>query len=692
MNKSVILHVPCVALAALLTVSAAAANLVPEGKRDFDVPFKGAGQMSLVYTPVFFPKGTAGVVVSGEAKWDDVVRGDKNWFDARIMTDFIDSNCKKVKGGPAIGGWHGKGGEWKPFRKSIKVPDGAAGIALMPCLFNVKAGTLAIRNLSVEAQETFVEDPEDKARREAAEKRKAENAAKTRAKAKYQLDKYGTLIPAKKEGELYAHLVSTTPGKMLNDYKEYGLPEGVDALKLSWKWNVANLKTGDKPWFDARVLMKFKDAEGREVKPEPRPTYVQKSTGGWQERENAFLVPKEAVKLVVMFTLFQVKSGEMDVADVRLVPTDSQPLIAAKEREKRQIAARFVPDEEPVKEKWPSELRVVGNRLRDAAGNEVWLQGVNAGGMESIPNTDQIVKSVVVAIDEWKSNCVRLPVNESFWFGTSAYQSDGGAAYRAAVDKIVTLAANRGAYIALDLHRFRAPKAEHISFWKDAAKRYANHPAVLFDLFNEPHGISWEVWRNGGWVGEAGKVDESAFLTAEEKKKNQGFESVGMQALVDAVRSTGAKNVVIAGGLYWANDLTGIESEAIEKGEAKSYRLDEKGGNGIMYAWHTYHWHKGWARILPVAAKHPIFLGEVGAAPREEMTFIPFEQKEDPYTFAPDMLGFIQKHRINWTGWCFHPKAGPCMIRSWDYDPTPYWGEFARRALSGEKFEMKRMR
>ena len=680
------------AAVAVLGAAASAHNIVPDGKRDFDVPFKGAGRMSMVYTPVFFPKGTAGVVVSGEAKWDDVVRGDKNWFDARIMTDFIDSNCKKVKGGPAIGGWHGKGGEWKPFRKSIKVPDGAAGIALMPCLFNVKAGTLAIRNLSVEAQETFVEDPEDKARREAAEKRKAENAAKTRAKAKYQLDKYGTLIPAKKEGELYAHLVSTTPGKMLNDYKEYGLPEGVDALKLSWKWNVANLKTGDKPWFDARVLMKFKDAEGREVKPEPRPTYVQKSTGGWQERENAFLVPKEAVKLVVMFTLFQVKSGEMDVADVRLVPTDSQPLIAAKEREKRQIAARFVPDEEPVKEKWPSELRVVGNRLRDAAGNEVWLQGVNAGGMESIPNTDQIVKSVVVAIDEWKSNCVRLPVNESFWFGTSAYQSDGGAAYRAAVDKIVTLAANRGAYIALDLHRFRAPKAEHISFWKDAAKRYANHPAVLFDLFNEPHGISWEVWRNGGWVGEAGKVDESAFLTAEEKKKNQGFESVGMQALLDAVRSSGAKNVVIAGGLHWANDLTGIESEAIERGESKSYRLDEKGGNGIMYAWHTYHWHKGWARILPVAAKHPIFLGEVGAAPREEMTFIPMEQKEDWRTFVPDMLGFIQKYRINWTGWCFHPKAGPCMIENWDYEPTPYWGEFALRALKGEKFELNKIR
>ena len=78
------------AAVAVLGAAASAHNIVPEGKRDFEVPFKGAGQMSMVYTPVFFPKGTEGVVVSGEAKWDDVVRGEKNWFDARIMTDFID--------------------------------------------------------------------------------------------------------------------------------------------------------------------------------------------------------------------------------------------------------------------------------------------------------------------------------------------------------------------------------------------------------------------------------------------------------------------------------------------------------------------------------------------------------------------------------------------------------------------------
>ncbi len=675
-------------LAALIAASGFADNLVPEAKRAFEVPFKGEGKMGMVYTPVFFPKGSEGAVISLEAKITDVVRGSQNWFDARVMSDFIDSNCKKVKGGPVIGGWKGTK-DWFSVRKSVRIPSGAAGIALMPCLFNVKSGAFEVRNLSVVAQEKYEELPEEKEAREAAEAKRSADWEKRKARAKERLDKNGTLIPA--QDGAYAKLVSKEPGKLVNAYKEYDVPSGVEAMKVSWKWEVKNLRTGDKPWFDARVLFKFKDASGKEVK-SPGPVYTQRDTNGWQERETSFMVPPEAVTFVVMPCLFQVKAGEMEMRDVRCVATSTEPLRKAAAERERQAKARYVPDEPENRAKWPKAVRVSGNRLVDTDGKEVWLQGVNAGGMETIPNGEQETKSTVVAIDEWKSNCIRLPINEAHWFGTGVYSpNDGGKSFRAACDKIVRLAANRGAYVVIDLHRFRAPKAEHVAFWKDCAAHYKDHPAVLFDLFNEPHGISWEVWRNGGFVGEAGKVDESAFLTAEEKKKNQGFESVGMQALVDAVRSTGAKNVVIAGGLQWANDLTGIESEAIEKGEAKSYRLDDPEGN-VMYAWHTYHWHKGWGRILPVAAKHPIFLGEVGAAPKEQMSFINDSWKEDPYTFAPDMLGFIQKYRINWTGWCFHPKAGPCMIKSWDYDATPYWGEFARRALSGEKFEMKKMR
>ncbi len=495
--------------------------------------------------------------------------------------------------------------------------------------------------------------------------------------------------PPKTPDKPFCSLKSTVPDKMITFYREYDIPQGTEALKLMWSWKVTNLKVGVKPWFNARILIKFKDAAGKEVKPEPAPSYVPRDTADWQAKTNSFLVPAGAVKIAIMPCLFNVKAGEMIVKDVRLVKTDPEPLRRAKAEKERRLKARYVPDEPENRAKWPKEIKVVGNRLVAADGSEVWLQGLNAGGLESAPNGDQIVKSTVVAIDEWKANCIRLPVKEDFWFGTSVYADDGGKSYRASIDKIIRLAANRGVYVVLDLHRFRAPKAEHVAFWQDAAKKYANHPAVLFDVFNEPYGIGWGVWRNGGHVEpEQKKLDESAFLSEEEKRKNMGFESVGMQALVEAVRSTGARNIIIAGGIHWANDLTGIEND---KG-LPTYRLEDKTGNGIMYAWHTYHWHGGWARILPVAAKHPIFLGEVGASPREEMTFIPFEQKEDPFTFAPDVIAFVQKHHINWTAWCFHPKAGPCMIKNWDYEPTPYWGAFVKRALGGEQFKLKRMR
>ena len=66
---------------------------------------------------------------------------------------------------------------------------------------------------------------------------------------------------------------------------------------------------------------------------------------------------------------------------------------------------------------------------------------------------------------------------------------------------------------------------------------------VLFDLFNEPYldlagaGDAWGCWLSGCTV--------------------QGFQAAGMQAMLDAVRGTGAKQVVIASGLSYANKLDG---------------------------------------------------------------------------------------------------------------------------------------
>ena len=72
---------------------------------------------------------------------------------------------------------------------------------------------------------------------------------------------------------------------------------------------------------------------------------------------------------------------------------------------------------------------------------------------------------------------------------------------------------------------------------------------IIFDLYNEPHDVSWDIWLNGG------QVEEKAFR----RNPAKTFQAVGMQALPDAVRATGsAKNLVVAGGLDWAYDMSGF--------------------------------------------------------------------------------------------------------------------------------------
>jgi hypothetical protein len=82
---------------------------------------------------------------------------------------------------------------------------------------------------------------------------------------------------------------------------------------------------------------------------------------------------------------------------------------------------------------------------------------------------------------------------------------------------------------------------------------------VLFELYNEPHDIPWQVWLHGGTVGGVAS-----------------YQAVGMQDLYDAVRATGANNVVIAGGIGWAFNLSSVYANKIQ-------------GYNIMYATHPYY-------------------------------------------------------------------------------------------------------
>ena len=91
------------------------------------------------------------------------------------------------------------------------------------------------------------------------------------------------------------------------------------------------------------------------------------------------------------------------------------------------------------------------------------------------------------------------------------------------------------------------PDRDHATdFWKDVATTLHDTAAsVVFDPFNEPwpddnqdSEAAWTCWRDGGTC---------AGVT---------FQVAGMQELVTAIRGTGAKNLILLGGVRWAAMLS----------------------------------------------------------------------------------------------------------------------------------------
>lgn len=485
----------------------------------------------------------------------------------------------------------------------------------------------------------------------------------------------------------FLRLTSPAPDATVLVYRQIELPNPLPpGIELRVRVRYADVKAGKNSWFDARVMGNFKSAEGKAIKNGgelPAPAFKGTSTE-WVEKSVFARVPPLARKLDIMPCLLQAASGTFDLASIQIFPATEDQL----PKPPPVIPSETIVPTDP--KAVPPELHVVGNQLQTADGKTVWLQGLCLDSMEWGAGGEHILQSIPVATEQWKANVIRLPVKGNFWFGVGPWQKkeEGGLSYRKLIDSAIEAANSRGAYLVLDLHGFGPPTDDDVKFWKDAAVRYKNHPGVIFELLNEPHSMSWKVWRDGGLL----SGPENAHIDKNAKENNEVVDdtkSPGMQALVDAVRSTGAKNLVIAGGLDWGYDLSGV---------AKDYALkDPPGNDGIMYSSHIYPWKKDWQiNTLDAAAKYPIFVGEVGTPPDwKGFTFIPENERYEDLSkgeWAPDMIGLIQKYKLNWTGFSFHPSCGPCVILDWNYTPTPYWGAYVKDALSGKQFDIKRMR
>jgi hypothetical protein len=332
----------------------------------------------------------------------------------------------------------------------------------------------------------------------------------------------------------------------------------------------------------------------------------------------------------------------------------------------------------------PRPLKVTGNQLLTEDDQPVRLRGVNCAGLEwSSDGGGHMPRTLTVAVSDWHANLIRLPLSQDRWFGRAPEQTDGGAGYRALVHQLVDFCSDHNAYIILDLHwsdagewgrnigQHNLPDKNSIIFWKDAAATFKQNPAVLFDLYNEPSRINWDQWFKGGPITE----------TDEKAKATIAYESVGLPRLLEAIRSTGAKNVVVAGGINWAYEVEGILPDR---------ELKDPTGHGVVYAAHPYpHAYDGigretiaqWAaRMESFAKKRPIIVTEFGSI--ERMWAFPKDSGYHDERWNREMIAALEAQRWNWTAWDFHVTAWPCLISDWNYTPTPEFGVWVKQALA----------
>lgn len=279
-------------------------------------------------------------------------------------------------------------------------------------------------------------------------------------------------------------------------------------------------------------------------------------------------------------------------------------------------------------------------------------------------------------IAAWHVDAVRIPLSEADWLGRRC----AGVDYPALVDAAVAAANAHGMYAILDLHwtdvnglapcdqgclsgQQPMPDSDSIRFWSGVAARYANRPGVIFDLFNEPHGVSWSCWRSGGCTVASSTPGASGAPVS--------YTAVGMQTLLDAVRSTGANNLVLAAGLDWAYDLSGV---------INGYALT---GSNIAYDSHIYvQWHNtaaDWdSHVGEVAQQYPVTVTELGSVDCSTTYTAPLLK----YLSAP--MG-IAADRISWTIWSWNAPgqcSQPSVIADWMGTPLAGQGALVHDTLA----------
>ena len=270
------------------------------------------------------------------------------------------------------------------------------------------------------------------------------------------------------------------------------------------------------------------------------------------------------------------------------------------------------------------QLKVTGTQLCDENGTPVILRGMSSHGIQWFPEYTSIQS--VKNTRDYGANIFRIAM----------YTMEGGYIHNQEVRNVVIDAINSARaldmYVIIDWHILSDGDPnlyleQARQFFGDMAKRYAGDPAVIYELCNEPNGVSWDT----------------VYAYATE--------------IIPAIREQSPDALILCGSGTWSQDVDLVAERPLPY-------------HNIMYSYHFYSGFHGEESRQQVsnalAAGTPVFVTEWGTSYTNGDDGVYLEE-------AAIWLDFLNTNRISWINWSLCDKDESSAALLPEVSPDTPW-------------------
>jgi endoglucanase len=269
------------------------------------------------------------------------------------------------------------------------------------------------------------------------------------------------------------------------------------------------------------------------------------------------------------------------------------------------------------------QLRVCGVNLCNQFNRPIQLRGMSTHGIQWFGSCYNNASLDALAND-WKADLFRI----SMYVQEEGYETNP-TAFTNQVNNLVELATARGLYALIDFHiltpgdpNFNLERAK--TFFAAVSARHANKNNVIYEIANEPNGVSW------------GSIKSYA------------------EQVIPVIRGNDPDSVVVVGTRAWSSlgvSEGGNETEVIN---------NPVNASNVMYAFHFYaasHQDNYRATVSRAASRIPLFVTEFGTV--DYTGSGPFDQAS-----STTWLNLLDSLKISYANWTFsdHSESSAALL------------------------------